>query len=565
MVAFKLSSGAPLRGIWTITQCFWGEVMRNFTIGSRLLAGFGIVSLFLIIVISTGVKSLHNSGDQLENVNRISSLSSSAAEVLLSIKNIDEAVKGLVLADTPAERDKLTARISDYRKTYTENLAFVEKNTKTTDGKKLVQELKGTLANGVVVNGKLMELALAGDARQFKISLNGEGEKAIGDNSKAAKALLDYYAKRVDLRVNSAREVGKAAIFWMYGLGGGALVLSLLTSLAITRSIRRPLDEVVASIKVITEGDLCRRVNYQGKDELGQLSAHFNGFVAEFQRVIVQIGIDACKVASASTELTSTAHLMAEGTEEVVAQASTVATAGEEMAATSNDIAQNCHLAAQGALRANNAALEGAGVVQATVTAMGLIAERVKGAAQTVESLGSRSDQIGAIVGTIEDIADQTNLLALNAAIEAARAGEQGRGFAVVADEVRALAERTTRATKEISEMIRSIQSETKGAVCAMEEGNRQVEQGTLEAARSGRALEDILEQVNAVTMQANQIATAAEQQTATTSEISNNMMQITGIVQRTAQGASETADAARNLSIMSEELQAIVSQFKVA
>jgi methyl-accepting chemotaxis protein len=195
---------------------------------------------------------------------------------------------------------------------------------------------------------------------------------------------------------------------------------------------------------------------------------------------------------------------------------------------------------------------------------MGQIAEKVQETAKTVESLGARSDQIGAIIGTIEDIADQTNLLALNAAIEAARAGEQGRGFAVVADEVRALAERTTRATREIGEMIKAIQNETKGAVAAMEQGVSQVEMGTIEAARSGEALRDILEQINAVAMQVNQIATAAEEQTATTGEISRNMQQIIEVVHQTSFGAQESATAAAQLSGNAEELQRLIRQFKL-
>jgi uncharacterized phage infection (PIP) family protein YhgE len=145
-----------------------------------------------------------------------------------------------------------------------------------------------------------------------------------------------------------------------------------------------------------------------------------------------------------------------------------------------------------------------------------------------------------------------------------ARAGEQGRGFAVVADEVRALAERTTRATKEIGEMIKAIQRETKGAVAAMEQGVHQVETGTEEASKSGQALLEILEQVNDVATQVHQIATAAEEQTATTGEISSNMMQITAVVQQTSRGAHESAKAAAQLNVNAEELQRLVRQFKL-
>jgi methyl-accepting chemotaxis protein len=234
------------------------------------------------------------------------------------------------------------------------------------------------------------------------------------------------------------------------------------------------------------------------------------------------------------------------------------------MSSTSADISQNCQGAAVGAQRASHTAQIGAQVVEKTVTVMGQIASRVHETARTVESLGARSDQIGAIIGTIEDIADQTNLLALNAAIEAARAGEQGRGFAVVADEVRALAERTTRATKEIGEMIKAIQRETRGAVAAMEQGVQQVEEGTVEAAKSGDALRDILEQINDVGMQISQIATAVEEQTATTGDIACNMQQITEAVQMTSAGAGETASAAAQLHGNAEELQRLVHQFKL-
>jgi methyl-accepting chemotaxis protein len=206
----------------------------------------------------------------------------------------------------------------------------------------------------------------------------------------------------------------------------------------------------------------------------------------------------------------------------------------------------------------------GAKIVQETLHGMEQIAGRVREAAQTVASLGERSDQIGAIVSTIEDIADQTNLLALNAAIEAARAGEMGRGFAVVADEVRALAERTARATHEISTMIKGIQADTAGAVTSMDSGVKVVEMGMKSSQRSGDALQQILEAINEVTMQVHQIATAAEEQTATTSEISSNIHQITDVVQQTANGAHETATAASTLTQSSQQLKGLVERFRL-
>jgi len=343
--------------------------------------------------------------------------------------------------------------------------------------------------------------------------------------------------------------------------------LSFATFVLVSRIVLKQLGgdpmEVAKIAQAVAGGDLTVSVQVDDRHQDSVMWA-IKTMTHNLQIIISQISSTSTQVAAAANQLNSTAEQIATGSEEVAAQAATVATAGEEMSATSGDIAQNCQMAAEGAQRASQSAQNGADVVEKTVAVMGQIADKVQESAKTVESLGARSDQIGAIIGTIEDIADQTNLLALNAAIEAARAGEQGRGFAVVADEVRALAERTTKATREIGEMIKAIQSETKGAVIAMEQGVKQVETGTEEAAKSGQALQDILEQVNAVTMQINQIATAAEEQTATTSEISNNMQQITQVVQDTASGAHQSATAAAQLNGNAEELQRLVRQFKL-
>ncbi len=343
-----------------------------------------------------------------------------------------------------------------------------------------------------------------------------------------------------------------------------AVAITVIVSFVMSRIILTPVSKTISVIGDIASGDFTKRIAVDSSDEIGKMGGYFNDLVAKLHATISQVANSSGRLVSSATRLYETSGYLSHSSERIVAQTETVAAASEEMAATSNDIARNCGMAAAGARQASEAATIGASVVQKTVTGMENIAGRVKDSAQTVASLGTRSDQIGEIIGTIEDIADQTNLLALNAAIEAARAGEQGRGFAVVADEVRALAERTTRETKEIDAMIRGVQQGTRSAVSSMDEGVREVEAGSAEAAKSGEALADILEQVQAVAMQVNQIATAAEEQTATTGEITRNMHHITEAVQDAARGARETATAASELTGLADELQKLVCQFRL-
>jgi len=352
---------------------------------------------------------------------------------------------------------------------------------------------------------------------------------------------------------------------WVYGGAVSFILLLLLLSWSVGHGIRRSLLVVATHLREMATGDadLTQRLVVDRRDETGTLAESFNTFLENLQKIIGLVMQNATQVASAAVELKRRAQGMAESSDRVAADATTVATAAEEMSATSSDIARSCMNAVDASSRTSELARGGAEVVNQTIAVMGRIAGQVQASAATVQSLGAKSDQIGAIVGTIQDIADQTNLLALNAAIEAARAGEQGRGFAVVADEVRALAERTTKATREIGEMIKAIQTETGGAVQAMQQGVKEVEEGTREAARSGEALTQILAQVDQVTMQINQIATAAEEQSATIGEISGNIVRITDDARMSAQVAAETSEVTGRLNTLSEALISAIDRFR--
>ncbi len=388
----------------------------------------------------------------------------------------------------------------------------------------------------------------------------------ITEKINTMKEVEDHFSKRLIEGANDLVSAAKMGLTISIAIVLFMTISALAVGFILFASIRVPLKNMVYMLKDIAEGegDLTRRLDESRQDEIGEVCRWFNRFVGNVHGIISQVSTTTKQVTTSAELLHGTAEQIATAAEEVACQSTTVATASEEMSATSNDISHNCMLAAEVSNRASDNARGGAQVVQETLVGMQNIAERVRESAHTVESLGARSDQIGAIVGTIEDIADQTNLLALNAAIEAARAGEQGRGFAVVADEVRALAERTTRATKEIGAMIKGIQQETSGAVISMENGVTEVERGMESSRKSGEALQQILDAINDVTVQVHQIATAAEEQTAVTGEISSNINQITDVVQETANGAHETAKAASELNRLAADLEQLVGRFKL-
>jgi len=351
----------------------------------------------------------------------------------------------------------------------------------------------------------------------------------------------------------------------MIGICLAMLAGSSLVLWALCRRAFQPLTRVTLAIEKAAGGDLSVRVPEQGFGEIARLGVSFNTMMNDMNRAMRQFFSVADLVRDSVQMVSANTATMVTAAEDVAMQAGTIATASEEMAATSADIARNCLYAAEDAKTATTQTNAGASLVMNSTRMMDNIAQRVNEASKTVAGLGDRSDQIGAIVNTIEDIADQTNLLALNAAIEAARAGEQGRGFSVVADEVRALAERTTKATKEIGSMIKSIQSETQVAVGSMSEGVNEVKRGTDEAVRSGEALEQIIDKIDGLTVQVGQIATAAEEQTSTTHEITANIQMITQVVNANVDNARGTTKATDMLVQQVDELHTLVERFRLS
>ncbi|UFS69160.1 methyl-accepting chemotaxis protein [Geomonas sp. RF6] len=469
-------------------------------------------------------------------------------------------------ASDPQKEQQLLERFKRLKSEYDERHAFWEKELAEGEMKRLMVEASYQPAQAFFNEGinSFFPALMRGDREKSEGSLKTLASLYESHRQQIDRLVTITNAKGVQVEQETAALLSRSSFFMI------SLCLVVLLSFgAVSALIIRSISGTFALCTSITDriaaGDLTVAVPVEGRGSVRVMLGSLKTMVDRFDSMLHQIGTTSTLLADASQELSRSSEEIAQNAESAAAESTGMATASQQMAATSRDISRNCQSAAESSQNTSAIAENGVEIVGGTITIMERIAVRVKGLADTVGLLGERSDQIGEIIGTIEDIADQTNLLALNAAIEAARAGEQGRGFAVVADEVRALAERTTKATREIGEMIKAIQTETKGVVNAMEQGVAEVEHGTEEATKSSSALQEILEQVNAVSLQVTQIASAAEEQTATTAMISGNIQEITTLVQRTAQESHECASQAAQLSRCAQDLETIVHQFKVA
>jgi len=345
------------------------------------------------------------------------------------------------------------------------------------------------------------------------------------------------------------------------------LIVMAIVSMWYISMMITPVTVIADAIKDIAqgEGDLTKHIDLKSEDEVGELARWFNVFIDKQREMISVIANNLNEALTQTQRLTEKSLDVKEGSNEQRDHVNRVATAVEELSSTVNEVAMNAEAVSSKSKETTEKAKQGSHVVRATIEKMNSISDAVEAASRTINSLGEKGAQIGEIISVIDDIADQTNLLALNAAIEAARAGEQGRGFAVVADEVRKLAERTSQATKEVADTIKTIQQETTLAVEEMERSKKEVEAGKEMAQQSGQALTEIDEATGTVTIMVSQIADATKEQSKATEEITQSIEGITLLANKVSDLSNETSAVADGLAGIVNEIKSLVSRFKLS
>ncbi len=430
---------------------------------------------------------------------------------------------------------------------------------------RLIEEYKKAWATYLdLINNKVLPMSRDREIEAAEAVLYGPALQAFRQAREPINELADYQVKRAERRHTNAGIAYDEMFNLTVTILVGGLVAASLLGLFLIRNITGPIYAVRAVLERLDQGDLTHLADYQSRDEIGEMAAVLNRSIESQRQLIRAVASTVDQVAAAGEEMSAITTETSRTVEEQRSQTEQVATAMNEMTATVQEVALNITNTASAANEANEQTTKGSHVVQKTIGEINNLAKQVEESAQTINEVEKHSEAINSVLDVIKGVAEQTNLLALNAAIEAARAGEQGRGFAVVADEVRTLAGRTQESTEEINEMIEKLQGGSRMAVQVMERSREQARLAVEYASESGVALETISKAVGEINQMSTQIASAAEEQGSVSEEINRNIVAINEVSKQTAEGAKETSAASQDLARMAAALQEQIGRFKV-
>ena len=432
-----------------------------------------------------------------------------------------------------------------------------------------VSRLKQQVAALYAAGNKMARAYMASGVDAGNALMKGAG--GFDDSAAALAEALDQIASNLEAQQEAAAEQALGAAghaLLMMSIGSVLLALFIgVVMLFLYRRIIPSLTDLSQSMKAVSSGahDLTLQLHAGGDDEVSAVAKSFNGFITYMRNFMHSAAADADALSAAGGELNQSAQRTLEGMQLLQSEVTQVSAAMNQVQASVEEVARSAHLAAESAQQAQGEAVSGEKVVATTIDSINALAAEVEHGSAVLHTLEGHSDNIGSILEVIRGIAEQTNLLALNAAIEAARAGEQGRGFAVVADEVRSLAQRTQQSTEEIHKMITLLQSGTRDAVAVMTKGREMADGAVTDASSAGKALQRITAAIVTITEMSSQIDEAARQQTVATEEINRSIINISDESDRTLNDANQSNRASEQIEHLVGELRKAVQVFKVS
>jgi len=545
------------------------RIFRNLKLRTKLIVVFGIIFLLNFSVSALSLLEIRFFNKQIDIIvddryEKVNKMNNWQKEVLI----IAELLRNMLLVDDQKQVDGYMNRIRELQASVADKLKYLEGVIRSDEGKKLLSELKAVREEYIKEREKQYNLLKEGKKKEARDLLLGSVTNIQDKYLQSIENNIKFQEKQM-MKIKENTDAGyKKSLILIISSGVVSLLIILGFVILLTKTISSPIIQCFTIAEKISSGDLSRSNEFENKtiskDEIGKLLSAIGAMQEKLRAIVFELKSTSDTIASASQELSASSEQMSRGIAEQSGKASQIATSSTEMSQTVIDIAKNTSSIASSAVETLKTAKNGEEIVSKSVQEVKAIAQTVSESAGFMTSLGERSKQIGEIVSVIKDIADQTNLLALNAAIEAARAGEQGRGFAVVADEVRKLAERTTKATSEIGGMIGAIQDEVDKAVVSMNEGTKRVEIGVEYSTNAGNALGNIVKSVENLQSMVQQIASATEEMSSVSEQISGDIETIANVSRETSAGSEQVAESSSDLARLATKLSDLIRQFKV-
>lgn len=540
--------------------------MKNLSTATRLSLGFGIVILLTVITAAIGISRLARLDENTAGIEQQVEMMRLSNEIIHKTSQIAIGLRNMMLADGSDDVARQKARILENRQSILQDVERLWPLVTTPQGREILTRAKAERLVYVDGQEKLIALIERGAREESRAFLNNQLRPVLQRYQAALAEFNDYQKARVAAAGEEAHASHKGARNLLLLIVALALVLASGTAVWIIRSVTGPLGGEPATAKAVIDqiagGDLTGQIPVRAGDTQSLLAAT-RRMQQNLRDMLAELRGNADSVAASAQGMASASAQVASATVQQSEAAAAMAAAVEQMTVSITHVSDSARDAHGVTAQTGQLSQEGDRAIGETVAEMQRIAATVSEAAQTIREMGENSERISSIIGVIREVAEQTNLLALNAAIEAARAGEQGRGFAVVADEVRKLAERTSSATEEITSMIGAIQADTATAVDTMDKALPQVERGLDLARQAEHSLREIRDGAGTTLERIRDVALVTQEQSAASTSIAQQVESIAQMVEETSASTQHTADSARDLDAIARELGELVARFR--